>query len=66
MTVDEIKAILSAHGIADDNLANALTEIVNASIERAGSVDSKKALEIERQISKNQQMRDRGLSGFQL
>lgn len=41
-------------------------EITTIIIERAGSVDSKKALNIERQIVKNQNARDRGLAGFKL
>lgn len=66
MTNEEITTILAKYDIADEKLSAALSEIATIIIERAGSVDSEKALNIERQIVKNQNARDRGLAGFKL
>lgn len=66
MTNDEITTILEKYDIKDENLSKALTEIANVVIERAGSINSDKALEIERQIIQNQKFRARHLAGYQL
>lgn len=66
MTNEEITTILAKYDIADEKFSAALSEIATIIIERAGSVDSEKALNIERQIVKNQNARDRGLAGFKL
>lgn len=66
MTNEEITKILEKYDIKDENLSKALTEIANVVIERAGSINSDKALEIERQIIQNQKFRARHLAGYQL
>lgn len=66
MTNEEITKILEKYDIKDENLSKALTEIANVVIERTGSINSDKALEIERQIIQNQKFRARHLAGYQL